>query len=62
MEPVTGFIAEFKRTLDRIVREDYSPDMAMEPSRDEALRRSLRGRQLLIERDGWEEDEEALGD
>jgi hypothetical protein len=58
MEPVTGFIAEFKRTLDRTVREVYSKDMALNLSHDEALQRSLQSRHLLIERDGWEEDEE----
>jgi hypothetical protein len=56
MEPVTGFIAEYRREVDRILREEHSKDMRMELSHDDALKRDLRSRQLLIERDGWEDD------
>ncbi len=58
MEPVTGFIAEFRREVDRIMREEHSMDLQMELSRDDELKRRLRSRQLMIERDGWDEPDD----
>jgi fibronectin type 3 domain-containing protein len=50
MEPVTGLIAEFRRDLERVVREEYPESIVMEPSRDEDVREELRGRALLLDR------------
>jgi fibronectin type 3 domain-containing protein len=56
MEPVTGLMAEFKRTLDRILHDEYPEGTEMEHSRDEVIKKSLEDRELLIEIDGWKED------
>jgi hypothetical protein len=50
MEPITGFLAEFRRELDRIMRERYHGTVKMEPEHNENLRMELERRPLLIDR------------
>jgi hypothetical protein len=55
MEPITGLLAESRRELDRAMRERSPVDM--EVDRDEALRRDLEERPLLLDR----HEEEGIG-
>jgi len=49
MEPITGLLAEFRRQLDRALRERYGRTASMDPATDETLLRQLEGRKLHIE-------------
>jgi hypothetical protein len=59
MEPITGLIAEFRRELERIVKEDYPKGTVIEPTNDDAIRREIKERALLLE---YAEEDEKVPD
>ena len=52
MEPITGLIADFRRELDRVLKEKYTGEGHIEFDRDEKLKSALERRPLLIDRVG----------
>jgi hypothetical protein len=51
MEPITGLLADFRRELNRVLKERYAEDSRMVLERDDQLRRDLERRPLRLESD-----------
>jgi hypothetical protein len=49
MEPITGLLADFRRELNRILKERYAEDARMVLERDDRLRRDLERRPLRLD-------------
>ncbi len=60
LEPVTGLIAEFRRELDRIVKEDYPPGTVMTINYDKGIEKELKGRILLLNKEEGNKSEGQL--
>jgi hypothetical protein len=62
MEPITGLIAEVRKELERIVKEEYPPGTLLEPSQDETIRTELKVRALLLDKEMEDEPAARQGD
>ncbi len=51
MEPITGLLADFRRELNRVLKDRYAKDAKMVLERDDRLRRDLERRPLRLETD-----------
>lgn len=50
MEPITGLLADFRRELDRILKERFAEEARIVVERDERLRRDMERRPLHLDR------------
>jgi hypothetical protein len=49
MQPITGLLAEFRQEVDRLLEERFSGAVVMKPETDEAARREIARRELMMD-------------